>query len=44
VMRSDERRALLRQVEDLIARAPETAGRATVPVPYVTHVHRYRRP
>jgi len=44
VMPTDERRALLRQVEDLLDRAPETAGRATVPVPYVTHVHRYRRP
>lgn len=44
VMPDDERRALLRQVEDLLDGAPETAGRATVPVPYVTHVHRYRRP
>jgi SAM-dependent methyltransferase len=44
VMPADERAALLHQVEDLLDSTPETAGRAIVPVPYVTHVHRYRRP
>lgn len=44
VMPSDARAALLRDVEDLLDTAPETAGRSTVPVPYVTHVHRYVRP
>jgi len=44
VMAADARDRLLRAVEELLDTAPETAGRSTVPVPYVTHVHRYVRP
>lgn len=40
VMESDERDALLRDVEGLLDSTPETAGSATVRVPYLTHVHR----
>lgn len=40
----DERRAVLRDVEDLLDSDPDTAGREVIAVPYVTHVHRYVRP
>lgn len=43
VMAPDDRAALLRDVEDLLDRAPSTSG-ATVRVPYVAHVHRFTRP
>ncbi|ROS75792.1 methyltransferase family protein [Curtobacterium sp. PhB130] len=44
VMAADARDRLLRAVEELLDTSPETAGRSTVPVPYVAHVHRYVRP
>ncbi|WP_144712882.1 class I SAM-dependent methyltransferase [Curtobacterium pusillum] len=39
-----ERTALLDAVQRLLDDDPETAGRATVPVAYTTHVHRYVGP
>lgn len=44
VLPAAERDALLRDVADLLDTDPTTAGRATIAVPYVTHVHRYVRP
>lgn len=44
VLPDDERRALLRSVEELLDADPETAGRRTVSVPYTTYVHRFVRP
>lgn len=44
VLPASERRALLDAVGRLLDEEPETAGRATVPVPYTTHVLRYVRP
>ncbi|WP_144765744.1 class I SAM-dependent methyltransferase [Curtobacterium sp. 9128] len=44
VLPGAERDALLRDVEHLLDSDPTTAGRATIAVPYVTHVHRYVRP
>jgi SAM-dependent methyltransferase len=40
----EERAALLDAVQRLLDEDPDTAGRATVPVAYTTHVHRYVRP
>lgn len=44
VMEPSDRLALLRDVERLLDATPETAGSATVRVPYITHVHRFVRP
>lgn len=44
VMPEEERRAVLDAVRRVIDADPETAGRATIPVEYVAHVHRYVRP
>ncbi|MFJ4222183.1 class I SAM-dependent methyltransferase [Curtobacterium luteum] len=41
VLPDAERAELRRAVEELLDTHPETAGRATVRVPYRTHVHRY---
>lgn len=39
-----ERAAMLDEVVRMLDEDPDTAGRATIPVEYVTHVHRYTRP
>jgi SAM-dependent methyltransferase len=43
VLPEDERRAVLDAVRRVVDEDPETAGRPTIPVDYVAHVHRYVR-
>ncbi|MDM7887629.1 class I SAM-dependent methyltransferase [Curtobacterium sp. RHCJP20] len=44
LMPEEERRAVLDAVRQVLDEDPETAGRPTIPVDYVAHVHRYVRP